>query len=114
MNAKKVSQYQLKAYLAKYPSVKYVRLNWVDYSGILRTRTVTIAFALAQLRSDGSLIGLPSGIFHVPIGCSPLEGTSSVGELRLVPDFAKLYLHPHRNEETKEQEIASAMCDFYN
>ncbi|KAF3912789.1 Lengsin [Dactylellina cionopaga] len=107
-----VSLNLLKGFLSKNRGIEYIRLNWLDYSAILRTRIVKLKHVMNQLESndDGSIIGLTRAALYLLPNCYTVSGGSPVGEHRLVPDFRSIRLHPHRRDNEEYRKHASVMC----
>jgi hypothetical protein len=51
----------LKAFLHLNPSIEFIRLQFVDYSSVVRVRVVTKSFALS-LAADNTFISLPAPV----------------------------------------------------
>ncbi|KAK6348095.1 hypothetical protein TWF718_005910 [Orbilia javanica] len=102
----------LRDFLAKNPGVEYVRLNWLDYSAILRTRVIKVQHAITQLEKniDGSIIGITKASLYILANCMLSEGASPCGEDRLVPDFSSIRLHPHQRNGRGRPNHATVMC----
>ncbi|KAF3318808.1 hypothetical protein TWF173_005220 [Orbilia oligospora] len=102
----------LQDFLAKNPGIEYLRLNWLDYSSILRTRVVKLKHVIAQLEnnSNGSIIGVTKAALYILANCTLAEGANPCGEDRLVPDFTSLRLHPHQKNGQDHHNHATVMC----
>lgn len=102
----------LAKFLQKHPDIVYLRIDWLDYSAILRTRILKIKHVIAQLEKseNGSILGTAQAGLGLLVNCVLAEGVSAIGEHRIVPDFNSLRLHPSGH--------ASVMCwmkdDFQN
>ncbi|KAK6532566.1 hypothetical protein TWF281_006751 [Arthrobotrys megalospora] len=102
----------LREFLAKNPGIEYLRLNWLDYSSILRTRVVKIKHAITQLdkNSDGSIIGVTKASLYILANCMLADGASPCGEDRVVADFKSIRLHPQQRDGQAFPNHASVMC----
>ncbi|KAF3914591.1 hypothetical protein ABW21_db0208256 [Orbilia brochopaga] len=102
----------LRQFLAKHPDIRYIRLNWLDYSAILRTRIVKAKQVVKQLEQNpnGSVIGVAKAALYLLANCVMTPGGSPRGEWRLVPDFTSLRLHPHKHAGEDTYNTATTMC----
>ncbi|KAK6341424.1 hypothetical protein TWF696_008500 [Orbilia brochopaga] len=104
----------LRAHLEDHPDIEYIRLNWLDYSAILRTRILKLKHVIKQLEQnhDGSVIGVAKASLYLLSNCHIAAGGSPVGEWRLVPDFASFRVHPHKHAGEETYKHASMMCSI--
>ncbi|EPS38122.1 hypothetical protein H072_8129 [Dactylellina haptotyla CBS 200.50] len=102
----------LKEFLAKNKGIEYIRLNWFDYSAILRTRIVKLNHVIKQLgeNQDGSVLGITKASLYLLVNCHLAEGGKPNGEYRLCPDFTSILLHPHKRDGESVLKHASVMC----
>ncbi|KAK6518134.1 hypothetical protein TWF506_005295 [Arthrobotrys conoides] len=102
----------LRDFLAKNPGIEYLRLNWLDYSAILRTRVVKLKHVMAQLEknSNGSILGITKAALYILANCTLADGANPCGEDRLVPDFTSIRLHPHQRNGQGRPNHATVMC----
>ena len=73
------------------PSVKFLRLQWLDYTSTLRVRILPINQAL-QLFRQGKFIGITRAVFGLLQTDQMCPGFSATGEYHLCPDFRSLRL----------------------
>lgn len=76
------------------PNVKYVRLQWLDYTNTLRFRLVPIAYFKKLLASERPGTGVATAALGIVI-VSLAPGFSSSGEYLLVPDLLSLRICPY-------------------
>ena len=96
--------HMLKALLDQHDRVKFLRLQWIDYTATLRVRVLPIKYAI-ELFSQARGPGVPRvalGLLQTDVR---VDGFSSVGEYLLQPDFASFRLSGRRS-------YASVQCDF--
>lgn len=80
----------LETFLARNPSVEYIRYQWIDYSGLLSARVATKSFALSLGRKDSPLT-IPSPILTaLIIDDSLLFEDIEVGQDELFADWSSL------------------------
>jgi glutamine synthetase len=79
----------LKDFLLHYPSVKYIRLQWVDFSGVLHCRIITKAHGL-QLNAGGDHYKVAHNCMTIPISISPECVPQDPEAWELVPDWDTL------------------------
>ncbi|KAF3937794.1 hypothetical protein ABW19_dt0205567 [Dactylella cylindrospora] len=101
-----------KQFLIKHPGIEYLRLNWTDYSAILRTRILKVKHVIKQLEQNenGSLIGVTKASLYLLANCAIVPGGGPIGEWRLVPDFTSIHVHPHKREGETSRNHATVMC----
>ena len=92
----------LEKFLREHPSVKYLRLQWLDYGSILRIKLFP-AWQLLSTLKDGQLPGVPG----VALSILPVDRTLAVpvDEYKLYPAFESLRLGPRAG-------YATAQCEF--
>ncbi|VUC32066.1 unnamed protein product [Clonostachys rosea] len=95
----------LKQFLQKYPSVKYIRLQWIDFSGVLRTRFLPSERCLKIARGEEEYL-LPQVSMIIPVSTAPkcFPTTDTLETWVLEPDWSSLRCCGFR------QHHASVMC----
>ncbi|KAH7179158.1 uncharacterized protein B0J16DRAFT_386985 [Fusarium flagelliforme] len=83
-------------------SVKYVRLQWLDYSGVLRTRTITLATA-KKVASGNLRYSLAENCMVIPISTAPACFPDGIEEWTLLPDWTSVRLCGHRDNHATVQ-----------
>lgn len=78
-------------FLAEFGSVKYLRLQWLDYTATLRVRIVPVKQALHMFRT-GKHVGITRGVLGLTQVDSMAAGFGPVGEYKLDPCFDSLRL----------------------
>ena len=73
------------------PSVKFLRLQWLDYTSTLRVRILPINQALRLFR-HGKFVGITRAVFGLLQTDEMCPGFSATGEYHLCPDFGSLRL----------------------
>ena len=81
---------QLERFVEKEPSVQFLRLQWLDYTNILRLRILPIKQAL-RMFSKGSLIGIVEAVFGLLQQDIICPGFSATDEYSMYPQFAGTY-----------------------
>ncbi|KUJ07406.1 protein fluG [Mollisia scopiformis] len=69
--------------------VKFVRLQWVDYSGVLRTRIITKG-RCQQLASGSDYYQLAQNCMVIPLSTAPRCWPDGIEEWNLCPDWTSL------------------------
>ena len=93
----------LSSFLLKYPSVRFVRLHWVDLSGIIRTRILTVEHCLT-LESEGQYAGVGGRCMLNSVTDKKSPMSKAAGACELQPDWSSLRLCGHAPRH------ASVMC----
>lgn len=78
-------------FFATNPDVKFVRLQWVDYSGVLRTRIVTKT-RCKHLASGTDCCQLAQNCMVIPISTAPRCFPDGIEDWNLRPDWGTLML----------------------
>ncbi|KAI1821595.1 glutamine synthetase [Xylaria intraflava] len=84
---------KLEEFLQKHRYVKYIRLQWIDYSGVLRARFVPIARCL-QIASGSETVRLAQSSMLIPVSTAPgIYSLSNYHETWFLhPDWSSLRL----------------------
>lgn len=82
----------LDGFLTKNPEVKYIWLQFLDYTGTLRNRMVTISQFKKQLLT-GQNPGITSALPRLLQDDNGAPGTSATGQFLLLPDLSTLTLN---------------------
>lgn len=109
-------------FFTKHPSVQYVRLQWVDYSGILHARVVPKSRCY-NIWQGGTKQYLAQNCLIVPISISPECNPDGPQRWELAPDWDSLrpcgFAEQHAtvmcylNHLIPKQEFARAKCPRY-
>lgn len=98
--------WMLADFLAANPEVRYIRYQWVDFSGILRVRLLPKAYSV-QLASTNSPLVLPPFAQGLLVNDIPMPDTKPAGRDRLYPDWTSLR---RTNFGVNGNHYASVMC----
>jgi glutamine synthetase len=96
----------LHSFFTKHESVRFVRYQWLDLSGILRTRIVTKAHCI-QLVANTQFLTVAPTLMMFPVSDLQIAETPATGCAELRPDWASLRLCGYAPTH------ASVMCAFY-
>lgn len=99
----------LHTFLAEHTSLRFIRFQWVDYSGVLRTRIVTKAHFLRLVENAEYLTVAPL-VLLFPVSKLQPENVPATGSAMLQPDWTSLSMCSYA---TWPQDYASVMCYFY-
>ena len=94
----------LKRFLEHNPSVKFLRLQWLDYTATARVRLLPIKQALNMFR-DGKHLSITKaalGLLQTDVVC---EGFSATGQHDLVPIFSSIRI-------SNRSKHATLQCEF--
>lgn len=91
----------------KNPSLKFIRFQWQDYSGILRGRTVPIHHCL-RLAKENKLVEVPPFTFECVLDNTPLPNHSQRGLDCLFPDWDSA--RTSAQSVVAEESYATVMC----
>ncbi|KAL5365045.1 putative glutamine synthetase [Aspergillus floccosus] len=83
----------LRGFLTDHPRVRFVRLQWQDYSGLLRARLV-VPSHLLTLMVTNTPVHMPPIAFHCIVDNTLLPNVNPTGNHFLIPDWASLRLLP--------------------
>ncbi|KID82847.1 developmental protein FluG [Metarhizium guizhouense ARSEF 977] len=101
-----VESQHLLTYLSNAEKPHYIRLCWVDYTGIPRMRVIPSRQVLSTLKNNQPLSAtVTKGCLGVLQNDVLIPGVGAVGEFRLQPDFSSLHHGPRDGHIT-------IMCDF--
>lgn len=92
-------------FLAKHPSVKFIRTQWLDYTATPRTRIIPISRAVS-LFSVNKSIGITKAVLGMLQPDIMIPSFSPVGEYKLVPCFESLRLG-------ERDGYATVQCEFW-
>ncbi|KAL1739399.1 hypothetical protein HDZ31DRAFT_68975 [Schizophyllum fasciatum] len=84
----------LKVEELKEKGISYVRIQWVDFTNVVRLRVVPLAYFLKVLQSKRPGFGVAKATFGL-VHLNMAEGTPSVGEYLVVPDLSTMRLCPY-------------------
>ena len=97
---------QLLSFLDGQPSVKFLRLSYLDYTAMPRVRVIPVQHALALLQNDGSLrVGISKGCLGMLQNDKHTCGVTATGEYRLCPILSSIRPGPPKG-------FASLQCEF--
>ncbi|OAL45366.1 glutamine synthetase/guanido kinase [Pyrenochaeta sp. DS3sAY3a] len=96
----------LYSFLASHPTVRFLRFQWLDISGVLRTRIVTKAHSL-RLAQDAQFLCLSPTLMLFPVSDLQIAKTPATGCAELRPDWASLRLCVFAPAH------AAVLCAFY-
>lgn len=91
-------------FLLSNPSVKFIRLQWLDYTATLRVRVIPLKVALGMFKSQKS-IGITKAVLGLLQHDMVVPGFSPVGEYELIPCFDSLRLGDRTG-------YATIQCEF--
>ena len=94
----------LKQFLSKEPTVKYLRLQWVDYTATVRVRILPIGRAL-QLFAQGKSVDVTKAVLGLLQTDVLVEGFRATGQYQLYPRFNSLHLGARPG-------YATVQCEF--
>ncbi|KJK89851.1 hypothetical protein H633G_06265 [Metarhizium anisopliae BRIP 53284] len=101
-----VESQHLLTYLSNAEKPHYIRLCWVDYTGIPRMRVIPSRQVLSALKNTQPLSAtVTKGCLGVLQNDVLIPGVGAIGEFRLQPDFSSLHHGPRDGHIT-------IMCDF--
>ncbi|PWW71963.1 glutamine synthetase/guanido kinase [Tuber magnatum] len=102
----------LSEFLHKNPHVKYFRLQWVDYTGTIRLRLVTLA-QMDKMVSEGATLTVTKAVLSLLQDDSPTDDSTPAGRYNLIPDWSSLRICPGESDDPeKASKYASVMCYF--
>ncbi|TAQ91123.1 hypothetical protein B7494_g555 [Chlorociboria aeruginascens] len=85
----------LTKFLQSNPSVKFLRMQYLDYTSTLRVRVMPVRQAFSQLKDQGYLsMTTPKAVLGLLQNDTPIPGVSSSGEYKLRGDFSSLRAGP--------------------
>lgn len=80
------------AFLKQHPSIKYIWIQFLDYTGTMRQRMVPVA-QYRRIIEDGCFPGVPSALLGLLQQDIIVPGMSATGQFLLVPDNSTLALN---------------------
>ncbi len=85
----------LTTFLEEHPTIKFLRVQFVDYTATSRLRVVPVKRALALLQKEGNLnVGITKAALGLLQNDMIIPGVAPIGEYRLKADFSSLCLGP--------------------
>jgi glutamine synthetase len=94
-------------FLDEYTSVKFLRLQWLDYTSTPRLRILPVKKALSLLENSPKLsIGITKASLGLLQNDTIIEGVAATGEYRLQADFSSLRPGPYEG-------YAFVQCEFH-
>ena len=78
---------QLQLFVEQEPSIRFLRLQWLDYTSTLRVRILPIKQAL-RMFSEGRLIGIVEAVFGLLQTDFICPGFSATNEYKMYPQFS--------------------------
>lgn len=100
---------QLEDFVSLHPSVRFIRHSWVDYTGSVRTRVLTLDHLrrlLAKPDNDGRVFQVVvDAPFLLQNDVPGISDFSTTGQIPYIPDYSDIRLHPRKG-------YASVMGDF--
>jgi glutamine synthetase len=85
----------LEQFLEKHGQVRFIRLQWVDYSGVLHTRLLSRAKALRLYQNPSSTYRVPVNALIIPISTSPACDASPPQAWEVHPDWDSVRICGH-------------------
>lgn len=82
----------LEAFLARYPAIKYIWIQFVDYTATQRQRMVTVGQLRKQLASN-NYIGITKGLMRILQDNEMAPGGTPTGQFLIKPDLSSLSLN---------------------
>jgi glutamine synthetase len=94
-------------FLEENPTIKYIRLQWLDYTSTLRGRILTVKQALKLFEAQ-EFVGITMAVLGLLQEDMTAPGFNGVGAYDLVPSFTSL----RRGEVRKLASYATVQCEF--
>ena len=89
---------RLISFLDEHPSIKFLRLNYLDYTAMPRTRVMPVHRALTLLQNDGCIkVGITKACLGILQNDTIIPGVTATGEYRLHPIFSSLRRGPSKD-----------------
>ncbi|CAG9945989.1 unnamed protein product [Clonostachys rosea f. rosea IK726] len=79
----------LTEFLKERPNLRFIRLQWIDYSGVLRARIITPERCL-QIARGADICTLSQNCMVIPISTAPKCWPDGIEEWHLLPDWDSL------------------------
>ena len=96
--------HHLRRFLDEHPSVKFLRLQWVDYTTTLRVRILPIKQALKLCR-ENKYVGITKAVLGLLQLDETAPGFGSTGEYNLCPQYTSL-------RQGNKENTATLQCEF--
>lgn len=100
---------QLHSFLNRNSSVSFVRLQWIDLSGILRCRILTVEYC-KKLTSTGGFVSLAPLSMICMVDGTALDTWEASGTDKLYPDWDSLRLSNFGSDLAYKFKYATVMC----
>lgn len=97
----------LKRFIDENPTIKFLRLQWLDYTSTHRVRLLPIKRALASFQ-EGNFISITKAVLGLLQTDMAVTGFSAVGAYSLVPCFDSI----RRGDGCKWKNYATVQCEF--
>ena len=91
-------------FLSREPKIKYLRLQWVDYTATVRARILPVARAF-DLFSQGKSVEVTKAVLGLLQTDALCNGFRAIGQYQLYPVFSSLYLGARPG-------YATVQCEF--
>lgn len=95
---------ELEEFLIQHPSVKFLRLQWLDYTATLRARILPIKQA-RKLSREGKCVGITKAVLGLLQPDEAAPGFLATGEYNLCPQFTSL-------RQGNRENTATLQCEF--
>ena len=96
--------HQLQTFMDEHPCVKFLRLQWVDYTALLRVRILPIKQALKLCR-EKKYVGITKAVLGLLQVDETVPGFGSTGEYNLCPQYSSLRQGNRKNTSTLQCEF---------
>jgi glutamine synthetase len=88
---------RLVSFLDEHPSIRFLRLNYSDYTATPRTRVMPVQRALTLLQNDGCVkVGITKACLGLLQNDTIIPGVTATGEYRLHPVFSSIRPGPSK------------------
>ncbi|KAF7179577.1 hypothetical protein CNMCM7691_008625 [Aspergillus felis] len=98
------AQERIEDFLSSHHSVRYIRFQWQDHSGVLRARLVPVGRA-KEIAAGSQILHVPPIAFQCIVDNNLHPETSPIGNYWLFPDWRSLRTRP-----TFDSSYATVMC----
>jgi glutamine synthetase len=96
-------------FFEQYPELRFIYVQWLDYLGTLRTRTMPIA-GFRRLIVNGERIGISIGNIGTLQNDRVTSAVSSAGQIYVEPDISTLKLS-HSRDPLASATVIGSFCD---